>query len=57
MQKEFWRFRNNVTQALQNADGDIFMEVWWCGSVCNGNTFNIVFWRKDYAEQATENSE
>ena len=57
MEKEFWRFRNNVAQALQNADADIFMEVWWCGSGCNGNTVNVVFGHKNYAEQATDNSE
>jgi len=33
------------------------MQVWWCGSGCNGNTVNVVFGHKDYEEQATDNSE
>ena len=52
-----WTFLIELIQVIKNADADIFMEVWWCGSGCNGNTVNVVFGHKNYAEQATDNSE
>ena len=57
IEDKFWRFRLNVAKAIKSAGVDIFMEVWACASGCDGNTVNIVFGHKNYAELASDNNE
>ena len=53
---EFWRFRNNVAKAVKESGADIFMEVWNCGSGCNGNMVMVVFGHNNYEGMGIDNS-
>ena len=53
---DFWRFRNNVAKAIRESNADIFMEVWGCGSGCDGNLAMIVFGHANYEEFGSDNS-
>ena len=57
MSDEFWRFRNNVAKALKSSRADIFLEVWNCGSGCDGNIAMVVFGHSSYAELGSDNSD
>ena len=57
MSDEFWRFRNNVANAIKSSRADIFLEVWNCGSGCDGNMAMFVFGHSNYAEMGSDNSD
>ena len=57
MSDEFWRFRNNVAKAIKSSRADIFLEVWNCGSGCDGNMAMVVFGHSNYAELGSDNSD
>ena len=57
MSDEFWRFRNNVAKAIKSSRADIFLEVWNCGSGCDGNMAMVVFGHSNYAEMGSDNSD
>jgi len=56
MGDEFWKFRNNVANAVKESGADIFMEVWNCGSGCGGNSVMVVFGHDNYEGLAIDNS-
>ena len=56
MGDEFWKFRNNVADAVKESGADIFMEVWNCGSGCSGNSVMVVFGHDNYEGLAIDNS-
>ena len=54
---DFWRFRTRVAAAMKASELPFTMDVWNCGSGCNGNVVMVVFSHKNYGDQYTTNSE
>lgn len=54
---KFWRFRERVAIAMKAAKLPFTMNVWVCGSGCNGNVVLVSFSHKNYADQWKKNSE
>lgn len=54
---KFWRFRERVALAMRAAELPFTMNVWNCGSGCNGNIVLVSFSHKNYADQWKKNSQ
>ena len=54
---DFWRFRSRVATAMKASKLPFTMDVWSCGSGCNGNVVMVVFSHKNYSDQYTSNTE
>lgn len=54
--KDFWRFRSRVAEAMKASELPFTMDVWSCGSGCNGNVVMVVFSHKNFGDQFTKNT-
>lgn len=55
--EKFWRFRERVAKTMKEANLPFAMNVWNCGSGCNGNVVLVSFSHKGYADQFKKNTE
>lgn len=53
---DFWRFRSRVAAAMKASKLPFNMDVWSCGSGCNGNVVMVVFSHKNYGDQFIKNT-
>ena len=52
---DFWRFRTRVARAMKESNSNLSMNVWSCGSGCNGNVVLVSFGHKNFADQRIDN--
>lgn len=52
---DFWRFRTRVARAMKASNSNLTMNVWSCGSGCNGNVVLVSFGHKNFADQRMDN--
>jgi hypothetical protein len=55
--EKFWRFRERVAKTMKAANLPFAMNVWNCGSGCNGSVVLVSFSHKGYADQFKKNTE
>ncbi|MEN8811953.1 MAG: hypothetical protein ABF261_03265 [Candidatus Arcticimaribacter sp.] len=55
--EDFWRFRKRVAETMKAANLPFAMNVWNCGSGCNGNVVLVSFSHKGYGDQFKKNTE
>ena len=55
-EQDFWRFRQRVRKAMEASGYESAMNVLWCSSGCAGNWVQVRYHHKNFAGEASDNS-